>query len=86
MSGHADALERVEQRRRGLFTIYNDLRRAARESEDFEEHRLVAEAYQHFLRSFLASDERAVLDLQDEVASLQAELNQWRTGIKRADA
>lgn len=84
--GHAAALDKAEQRRRGLFKTYTDLRRDAQDSEDYEQHQFVAEAYRAFMRSFLDSDERAVLDLQDEVARLQAELSQWRRGIKRAES
>ncbi len=77
-------LERIEARRRGLFEIYAALRLKAQDSDDYEQHKLVAEAYRAFMRSFLDSDERAFLDLQDEVAELRAELNQWRRGIKRS--
>lgn len=80
------ALEKAELGRRALFRIYNDLRREARDSEDFELHRLVGEAYQAFMRSWLTDDERRVVDLENEVASLRAELHQWRTGIKRNPA
>lgn len=81
MSAHSDILDKIEARRRALFQTYVDLRRDAQDSEDFEAHRFVAEAYQAFLRSFLASDERAVLEMQDEIASLQAELKKWRSGL-----
>lgn len=79
----AEKLQVDELSRQALFRIYNDLRRQSRDSEDFEEHRLVAEAYVAFQRSFLRPDERAFLELEDENAALRNELTQWRQGTKR---
>ena len=79
-------LARQDTSRRGLFNIYNDLRRQARDSEDAELHQLVAEAYQAFLRAHLTEDTRAFVELQEENARLRAELRQWQTGIKRREA
>lgn len=79
----SEILEKQERKRRALLQIYVDLRRQADPSEDFELHRLAAEAYKAFMRSFLDADERLVLDLQDQIAEMQAELNQWRRGNRR---
>lgn len=72
--------DRQETGRQALFRAYNDLRRQAVDSEDFELHRLVGEAYVALMRSFLTADERALLDAQDEIAMLRAELSAWRRG------
>lgn len=85
LNGHADILAKREQHRQLLFRIFNDLRRQARDSEDFELHRFVGEAYQTYLRSFLDADERRLIDAEEQIASLQAELNEWRRGIRRRD-
>ena len=75
-----DIRERPETGRQALFRAYNDLRRQAVDSEDFELHRLVGEAYVALMRSFLLPCERALLDAQDEIAALQSELAAWRRG------
>ena len=80
----AEKLEVKDLSRQALFRIYLDLRRQAQDSEDFELHRLVGEAYQVYLRSFLNSDERRFIDLENEIAELRAELTQWRQGTKRS--
>ncbi|KQP02640.1 hypothetical protein [Methylobacterium sp. Leaf93] len=76
-------LEAKELSQAALFRTYEDLRRQSRDSEDFELHRLVGEAYRTFMRSFLNADERRFLDLEDEIAELRNELTQWRQGQKR---
>jgi hypothetical protein len=81
----SETLQVKELTRRALFQIHEDLRRQARDSEDFELHRLVGEAYQAFLRSFLNSDERRFLELEDEIAELRNELTQWRQGQRRIE-
>lgn len=81
----SEILERQERKRRELFQIYVDLRRQAAPSEDFELHRLAAEAYKAFMRSFLDADERHLLDLEEQMAEMQAELNDWRRGVRRSE-
>jgi hypothetical protein len=78
-------LQRVENDRQALFRTYNDLRRQARDSEDFELHRLVGEAYQAFMRTWLDEDLTRIVELEDEIARLRGELQQWRTGINRSE-
>lgn len=82
----ADKLEVQELSRQALFRIYEDLRCQARDSADYELHRLVGEAYQAFLRSFLNSDERRFIDLENEIAELRTEPTQWRQGTKRTQS
>lgn len=41
----SDILNKQEASRQALFRIYQDLRRQAQDSEDYELHRLVGEAY-----------------------------------------
>lgn len=72
----SEILERQERTRRELFQIYVDLRRQAAPSEDFEVHRLAAKAYKAFMRSFLNADERHLPDLEEQMAEMQAELNE----------
>lgn len=79
----SETLQVKELTRRALFQIHEDLRRQARDSEDFELHRLVGEAYQAFLRSFLETNELRILELEDQVAELRNELTQWRQGQRR---
>lgn len=79
-----ETLQRREDSRQALFRTYNDLRRQARDSEDFELHRLVGEAYQAFMRTWLDEDTLRVVELEDEVARLRAELQRWRHGEHRA--
>lgn len=81
----SDQLQRRENDRQALFRTYNDLRRQARDSEDFELHRLVGEAYQAFMRTWLDEDLTLVVELEDEVARLQGQLQRWRTGINRSE-
>jgi hypothetical protein len=78
-----EQLHRRENDRQALFRTYNDLRRQARDSEDFELHRLVGEAYQAFMRTWLDEDLTRIVELEEEVARLRGELQQWRAGIKR---
>lgn len=68
-----DALEHGKAHRDALFRRYTDLRRAAADSENADDHRQVAEAYRDFLRAHLAREERAFLDLEDEITRLRAE-------------
>lgn len=68
-----DGLQHGKTHRDALFRRYVDLRRLAADSEDHADHQQVAEAYRDFLRSHLARDERAILDLEDEIARLRAE-------------
>lgn len=81
----AEQLQRREDSRQAFFRAYNDLRRQARDSEDFELHRLVGEAYQAFMRTWLDEDGLRVVELEDENARLRAELQRWRTGINRSE-
>lgn len=80
----SEQLQGRENSRQALFRTYNDLRRQARDSEDFELHRLVGEAYQAFMRTWLDEDGLRVVELEDEIARLRAELQQWRTGNLRS--
>lgn len=81
----AEASDEDRQRRQRLFRIYEDLRKAARESEDFEDHNLVGEAYGVFMRAYLSASDRSYVELENAVAEMSAELTQWRRGIKRND-
>lgn len=80
-----EQLQRREESRQALFRAYNDLRRQARDSEDFELHRLVGEAYQAFMRTWLDDDMTRIVELEDEVARLRGELERWRAGINRSE-
>ena len=80
-----EILDQRETDRYGLFKIYNDLRRQARDSQDPELHTLVAEAYRAYLRAHLDADERALLDAQDEIAELRAEVGRWRRGERKPE-
>lgn len=82
----SEILARQEATRQALFRIYNDLRRQAQDSEDYELHKLVGEAYAVFMRSYLDEDQRNILELEDENTRLRAELQQWRSGSKRSRA
>ncbi|WP_407529411.1 DUF837 domain-containing protein [Methylobacterium oryzisoli] len=73
-----DALQHGKAHRDALFRRYVDLRRLAEGSEDQADHQQVAEAYRDFLRSHLARDERAILDLEDEITRLRAEVARLR--------
>lgn len=81
----SDILNKQEQSRQALFRTYTDLRRQAQDSEDYELHRLVGEAYTAFMRAFLHQDERRFLELEDENVRLRAELQRWRSGIDRSE-
>lgn len=79
-----DALEHGKAHRDALFHRYNDLRRSAADSENPDDHRQVADAYRDFLRAHLAREERAFLDLEDEITRLRAENARLRRQPKGA--
>ncbi len=81
----SDILHKQEAGRQALFRIYTDLRRQAQDSEDYELHRLVGEAYTAFMRAFLTQDARRLLEIEDENVRLRAELQRWRSGIDRIE-
>ncbi len=78
-------LQRQEDSRQALFRTYVDLRRQAQDSDDYELHRLAAEAYTAFMRAHLGGDQRRFLELEDELIRTRAELQRWRNGIERRE-
>lgn len=79
-------LHRQEDSRRALFQTYVDLRRQAENSDDYELHRLAADAYTAYMRAHLGGDQRRFLELEDELIRTRAELQRWRSGLERRES